>query len=222
MVHGPRHQHDAFAPGFGLVLALTLVLAYCTATVAPRDQQDLCAIFAQRPDWYDEARAAESRWGTPVATLMAFAQVESGLRPHARPAREWLFGLIPAGRPSSAYGYGQIGDAAWSDYERARGSFGRSRADMADVLDFIGWYNRRSTATLGIALSDAERLYLAYHEGPAGYRGGDWRDRPALRRLARRVGQRAHAYAAQLARCGHRFRCDAWYEVRPWCDARDG
>ncbi|MDZ7748733.1 MAG: hypothetical protein U5K43_07710 [Halofilum sp. (in: g-proteobacteria)] len=95
---------------------------------------------------------------------------------------------------------------------------GRSRSDMADVLDFIGWYNRRSVERLGIAPGDVAHLYLAYHQGRAGYRSGRWRDDPAVRRHARRVAARADAYAAQLRRCAHRFRCDGWLERGPWCD----
>lgn len=91
---------------------------------------------------------------------------------------------------------------------------------MADVLDFIGWYNRRTVERLGIPPDDVRHLYLAYHQGRAGYRSGRWRDRPGVVRFAARVARRAETYAAQLERCRARFRCDGWLEVGPWCVAR--
>ena len=55
---------------------------------------------------------------------------------------------------------------------------------MEDALDFIGWYNHRTRRQLGIPLTDAQRLYLAYHEGQGGYRRGTWRDKPKVQRAA--------------------------------------
>lgn len=212
-----RHRPDGFGAAIGLVIALGLVAAYWTRPPPPAGQADLCRILEQRPHWYDHARAAESRWDIPAGTLMAFVQLESGFRRDARPPRDHVLGFVPWTRPSSAYGFGQIQDAAWSDYLAARPGIGRSRADMADVLDFIGWYNRRTVERLGIPPDDVRHLYLAYHQGRAGYRSGRWRERPGVVRFAARVARRAETYAAQLERCADRFRCDGWLELGPWC-----
>jgi len=200
-----------------IATALVAVLAGCASTPPPEQQHDLCAIFDQRPEWYDHARAAEQRWGTPVHILMAFIRFESNFRQEARPEREYLLGIIPWGHASSAYGYAQIKDPAWQEYQQARSGMFRSRTDMADVLDFIGWYNARTARELGISKWNPKDLYLAYHEGRTGYRQGTWRDKPELVRTAEQLDHRAREYGAQLRRCGQRFRCDGLLEFWPFC-----
>ena len=198
-----------------LAACLTLLATGC-ASPPPRGQSDLCAVFGQYPDWYDYARASESRWGTPVPVLMAFVRHESSYRSDARPAREW-FWFIPLGRPSSAKGYAQAQDPAWGEYTEERGSLFRSRSDMEDALDSIGWYNHKTHRQLGIHRDDAYRLYLAYHEGRGGYRRGTWKEKPAVQATARRVTDTAERYRTQLSQCESRFRCDSWYQIWPFC-----
>ena len=199
-----------------LVLALGAAAAAC-APLPPREQHDLCAVFEQHPAWYDHARAAEQKWGVPAHILMAFVRHESAYRHDARPPFEWLL-FIPLGRASSAAGYGQIQDPAWEDFlKETGGGFFRSRGDMADALDFIGWYNAKSSRLLGISVWDPKRLYLAYHEGHAGYRRGSYRDKPWLLRYAGEVDWTAREYGAQLRRCDERFRCRKWYQFGPFC-----
>lgn len=211
------HRSEALGPAVGLVIALALVAAHCSTGAPPRAQHDLCEVLRQRPAWYDHATDAEARWGIPASTLMAFVQVESGFRRDARPPWRYLLGIVPRERASSAYGYGQIQDAVWDKYRAARPGIGRSRRDMADVLDFIGWYNHHSAQRLDIARADTKHLYLAYHQGRSGYRSGRWREDDELLRFAERVAARARSYAAQLERCEHRFRCDGLLEPWPLC-----
>ena len=198
-----------------LVACLTLLAAGC-ASRPPSAQGNVCSVFEQEPDWYDYARASERTWRIPIPVLMAFVRHESSYRSDARPAREW-FWFIPLGRPSSAQGYAQAQDPAWGDYTDERGSLFRSRSDMEDALDFIGWYNNKTHQQLGIRRDDAYLLYLAYHEGRGGYRRGTWKEKPAVRATARRVTDTAERYRAQLARCESRFRCDSWYQIWPFC-----
>ena len=195
--------------------ALALLVAGC-ATPPPTEQANLCSVFEQYPDWYDYARKSQSRWGTPVPVLMAFVRHESSYRSHARPPRKWLW-FIPLGRPSSAKGYAQAQDPVWGEYTAERGSFFRSRSDMEDALDFIGWYNNKTNRRVGVAKTDAYRLYLAYHEGHGGYRRGTWKKKPGVQATARKVNQTAARYRKQLGQCENRFRCDSWYQVWPFC-----
>jgi hypothetical protein len=212
------HRRIAPAPRWLLWTVLPGVLLFgCTTTPPPRDTANLCAIFDEHPEWYDHAKASEARWGTPAPILMAFVRYESAYRQHARPPREWLLGVIPLPRASSAYGYGQIQDPAWSDYTAANGGWFKSRSDMEDVLDFIGWYNDISARRLGISKWESKHLYLAYHEGHTGYRRGGWRGKPTLVRFAERVERQAQAYGAQLQRCEDRFKCRHWYQFWPFC-----
>ena len=196
--------------------ALVAALAAGCATPPPKSQGDLCAVFEQEADWYDYARKSARKWGTPIHVLMSFVRHESSYRSHAKPARRKIW-IIPLGRPSSAKGYAQAQDPVWGEYQKERGRLFRSRADMEDALDFIGWYNYKTSRELGISRSDARNLYLAYHEGRGGYRRGTWKKKPGVQRTAARVAETAARYQAQLARCESRFRCNAWYQVWPLC-----
>ena len=198
------------------VLLLALLVAACAPSVPDR-QRDLCAVFHQHPDWYDYAREAADEWGVPIPILMAFVHHESSFRSDARPPRKYVLWIIPWGHVSSAKGYAQAQDPAWSDYTAERGSLWRSRSDMEDALDFIGWYNDGTSRELGIAKTDARNLYLAYHEGRAGYRRGTWKGKPKLQGIARRVAETAQRYQAQLERCEADFHCDSWWQVWPFC-----
>ena len=203
--------------GAGLVALLLAALVAGCAPSVPERQQDLCAVFQQHPGWYDYAKDAADEWGVPIPVLMAFVHHESSFRSNARPPRKYVLWIIPWGRVSSAKGYAQAQDPAWSDYTDERGSFFRSRSDLEDALDFIGWYNHATSRELGIAKTDARNLYLAYHEGRGGYRRGTWKGKPKLQRIAERVAETARRYQAQLKRCESEFRCDAWYELWPFC-----
>jgi hypothetical protein len=206
-----------FAARSSLALALFITLVAGCASQPPRNQHDLCEVFRQHPDWYDAARKSEKTWGVPAHVLMAFVHYESGYRSHAKPPFEWFL-FIPRGRPSSAAGFAQIQDPAWRDYRKERGSWFKSRSDMDDALDFVGWYNNKSHELLGISKWDAKRLYLAYHEGHAGYRRGSYNGKGHLLRVAERVDGTAREYGEQLRRCDQEFRCRKWYQFGPFCD----
>ena len=176
-----------------------LALGGC-ATAPPRNSQDICQVFDQYPGWYRDARDAQKRWGTPVNVLMAFVQRESGFREKARPARP-RFLFIPLPRRSSAYGYAQAQDPVWQEYRKENGRWFKSRKDMDDSLDFLGWYTDRIHRELGISKWDPRHLYLAYHEGIGGYRSGQWRHDRHLLQTADEVDHLAREYGAQLRRC---------------------
>jgi len=201
---------------FKLVFVLLLCALAGCATTPPKQQGNLCAVFRQYPYWYDYAKASEQKWGVPIHIQMAFVRHESSYREDAKPAYEWFL-FIPLGRPSSAKGYAQIQDPAWRDYKNETGGLLKSRSDMEDALDFIGWYNNKSHKMLGISKWDAKRLYLAYHEGQGGYKRGTYRNKPGLNRIANRVDSSARQYSAQLRRCEDQFKCRSWYQVWPLC-----
>jgi len=207
------HRLAAIAVAFGLVPAL---LGGC-AEMPPRHQDNLCKVFDQHPDWYDYAHESQRKWGVPIQIQMAFIKRESSFHEGARPPRHWFLGFIPLPRHSSAYGYGQIQDPVWHQYLKANPGWFQSRTDMEDVLDFIGWYDHESHEKLGISVWDTEHLYIAYHEGWAGYRAGRWRHDRHLLRTAHQVAGRASDYGAQLRRCEHRFRCRHFWQIGPFC-----
>lgn len=203
----------------GCLILLCLLVSGCAVleTRPPQDQGNICEIFREQPKWYDYARKSAQKWGTPIATQMAFVQKESSFRSHVRPARTRLLGFIPWRRPSSSYGYAQAQDPVWSEYQSEAGSLMARRTHMKHATDFIGWYNQRTHQQVGISLQNPEHLYLAYHEGPTGYRRGSWRDKPQVRRIASEVNARAVRYQAQLNTCESEFRCRKFYQFWPFC-----
>ena len=109
--------------------------------------------------------------------------------------------ILPGPRPTSAFGYGQVLDGTWRDYQRSTQRPGADRDDFGDVTDFIGWYADGVRRRTGIAKDDAYRLYLAYHEGPEGYARGTHNKKAWLLRVARRVETRAATYQRQYDGC---------------------
>jgi hypothetical protein len=184
-----------------VLVAIVLLAAACSATKPPRRVDDACAIFREKKGWYEEAAEARDRWGIPIPIQLAFIRTESSFDGDARPPRRWYLGFIPGGRPSNAHGYAQALESTWKEYRKATGDSGADRDEFGDAVDFIGWYNTRTSTTCGIAKNDAYRLYLAYHEGPTGYRRGTWRKKAWLLGTAERVAGRARKYDSQLASC---------------------
>lgn len=199
-----------------LILALAASLNAGCSTVPPPKQthKDVCQLFQYNKEWYEAADKSEKKWGTPKAILLAFVHQESRFKHNAQPQRDYLFGLIPLPRRSSAYGYSQAKDGAWSDYQRYTGNRFASRDDITDAMDFIGWYNYMSHKQLGISRRDAKRLYLAYHEGRTGYRRKTYLKKPWLIKVSNKVARQAATYQKQINRCGKRYQCtDPW----PFC-----
>ena len=197
---GVSHSTRIGRLGLSLFVLGLLLLSGCATTASPRHGQNICQVFDQYPGWYHDALAAQKRWGTPVNVLMAFVQRESDFRSKARPDRpHFLF--IPLPRRSSAYGYAQAQDPVWKEYRKENGGWFKSRKNMNNSLDFLGWYTDRIHRELGISQWDPRRLYLAYHEGIGGYRSGHWQHDAHLLQTADVVDKLARAYGAQLQQC---------------------
>ncbi|MDD9853179.1 MAG: transglycosylase SLT domain-containing protein [Deltaproteobacteria bacterium] len=187
-----------------VALALVLLVGFVACTGAPPAesvQDDLCELFDARKKWRKAAVKARKKWNVPEPVLMAIVHQESRFNARARPRRRYVLGVIPRPR-SSAYGYGQAKDGTWKEYQSKTGQRGAERDDFGDVADFIGWYADVIRKSTGIAVSDTYRLYLAYHEGPTGYRRGSYKDKAWLQGVAHKVSLRAERYARQYADCG--------------------
>ena len=204
--------------GWLAVTALLLLSGCATfAPSPPEDQTNICEIFREQPSWYDYAQESEEKWGTPIATQMAFIQRESSFRSHVRPDRKYYLGFIPGPRPSSAKGYAQAQDPVWGEYEDQAGSLFARRTHMKHATDFIGWYNARTRAQTGISLNNPEHLYYAYHEGAGGYQRGTYRSKPQVLNAGRQVASLSNRYQAQLNSCQAEFQCRKFYQVWPFC-----
>ena len=180
-------------------LILILLLSGCS-TYQPTQVNDLCKIFWGETDWYKDARSSSKRWGTPIGVMMAIIKQESAFQAKVRPDRpKFLF--IPLPRRSSAYGYAQAQDAAWSDYRKDTGSWSHDRDDFGDAINFVGWYTNKTNKRLGISKWDAYSQYLAYHEGWGGYARKSYNKKPQLLTVANKVQRQAGTYGAQLKKC---------------------
>ncbi|MAC77392.1 MAG: lytic transglycosylase [Rhodobacteraceae bacterium] len=184
-------------------LCVVLLLVSCSTgyKTAPNDIDDACSILAQRPEYMRAFRKAERKWGVPVHVQMATIYQESKFISNARTPHKYVLGVLPMGRQSSAYGYGQALDGTWDEYRRVTGRRGAKRDNIKDATDFMGWYFNRTLKTNGVRLDDAQNQYLAYHEGHSGFARGSYKSKAWLMRVANEVDSRSTIYALQLADC---------------------
>ena len=104
-------------------------------------------------------------------------------------------------RCAISYGYAQVKDETWADYQRETGNSWASRDDFADALDFMGWYTSKSQKVNGISKWDAYNQYLNYHEGWGGFSRGSHLQKAWLLPVAAKVDERARRYAMQYRSC---------------------
>jgi hypothetical protein len=166
----------------------------------PTRQDDICAIFDQRPAWRKAVYASSLKWGAPVPVQMAIIWRESSFRSHVRPPQKVYMGVATA-HISSAYGFAQAIDGTWEWYRRDTGNMRADRTNWYDATDFVGWYMAKSFASNGIGMHDAFNQYLAYHEGHTGHRKGSYRAKPWLTEVAAKVAGQAARYRGQLRQC---------------------
>ena len=126
---------------------------------------------------------------------------ESTFKANAKTPMRYLFGIIPRGRQSSAFGYAQALDGTWDEYKNSTGRFIARRSNIRDATDFMGWYMTETKRRNRVPLKDAKNQYLAYHEGQSGYARGTFKDKPWLMDVANKVSKRSNMYNRQLRRC---------------------
>ncbi|MBB3994349.1 hypothetical protein GGR95_001994 [Sulfitobacter undariae] len=184
-------------------MMIALLLASCgsSPSTPPRDLDNACTILQQRPDYYKAFKAAERKWGIPIHVQMATIHQESKFVGDARTPFKYVLGVIPMGRQSSAFGYGQALDATWDEYRAAERRNGAKRDNIKDATDFMGWYMNISRERNGIALTDARNQYLAYHEGHTGFSRASYNAKPWLVAVAGKVDSRSLMYRDQIAGC---------------------
>ncbi len=188
---------------FLIVLFGVLLLASCGggSKQPPSRLNDACSIAREKPDYIKAFKSTERKWGVPVHVQMATIYQESRYRHDARTPHKYVLGVIPMGRQSSAYGYGQALDGTWEQYQRETGKRRAKRDRIRDASDFIGWYMNKSYERNGIHPSDTRNQYLAYHEGHTGYARGSYNSKSWLLNVASDVDARAQLYQVQLANC---------------------
>lgn len=193
------------------LLLLIVVLASGCTTSPPKNVNNLCEIFFEKDDWYEDAKQSYERWGVPIHVTMAIIYQESRFVADARPPRTKLLGFIPWSRPSSAYGYAQAIDGTWQTYEKSTDQPGNDRDDFADAIDFVGWYCANNNQQLGISKWDARHQYFAYHEGYRGYKRRTYLRKPWLKKVAELVKRQSTRYSHQLSGCKDDLESKSWF-----------
>jgi hypothetical protein len=189
---------------FGSVVAV-LLLASCTAK-QPSNIDNICEIFSEQRAWYKAANKSAKRWGTTIPVMMSVIHQESSFKAKAKPPRTKILWVFPGPRPASAKGYAQAIDGTWDSYRRSTGRWSAERNDFKDASDFIGWYIDQSASKNGIAKTDAQNLYLSYHEGQGGFAKGTHQGKPWLLKVAKKVEARAKTFDRQLKGCERKFK----------------
>jgi len=178
-----------------------LTLSSCGTTKPPQNTNNICSIFKQYPKWYWEAQSSYHRYGVPTPVSLAIIREESYFVSDAKPPRDNLLGFIPWTRPTTAYGFSQATDGAWSDYKKATKNDNADRDQFGDAVDFVGWYGNMAHNKLGISKSNGYALYLAYHEGIGGYQNKTYNSKPWLLNKAQEVQKLSQKYQQQLKYC---------------------
>ena len=190
------------------------VLCGCATPTPPKNLDNICEIFRENDEWYEDAAEAYKRWGIPIPVMMAILHQESKYVSDAKPPRTTCLWIFPGPRPSSAYGYAQAKDETWEEYQEKADNSWADRDDFGDAVDFVGWYCSLSVKKCKISKNNARNLYLAYHEGRGGYNRKTYAKKAWLIKVADRVQNRASKYRGQLAACEHEFRdnggCCLW------------
>jgi hypothetical protein len=181
-----------------------IILSGCATNnnqIKPRDLNqtiDACQMLTDNYDWYIELDKSRQRYGIPISIQLAFIKQESAFKHDARPYK------IQNGRKvlaSSAYGYSQALSGTWGDYKRESGNHIAYRGNFADAVDFMGWYNNKSVKSLNLSHLDTYNLYLAYHEGHAGFKRKTFNSKAWLKNTAKKVEKQAYQYSKQLNYC---------------------
>ncbi len=183
-----------------LIIALA-ALGACASTTPPSRPGNICEIFAEKPSWHKALLDVQEKWRVPPQIIMAMMYQESSFRHDARPPKNYLLGIIPWGRVSSAYGYPQAKDEVWSDYVKQNDRFMASRSDFSDAVDFMGWYMDKAQKINGVSKWDAYAQYLNYHEGWGGYSRQSHQSKAWLLNVAQKVKSRADTYGSQYLAC---------------------
>jgi len=169
---------------YGQLIISALLIFFSLNTQA----RNVCNLIKRHPEWHRAAKQAEKKWGVPVYIQYAIIDQESDFKANARSLK------------STARGFAQALNEPWGEYLNAIGKK-HYRHEFKSSTDFIGWYASQAKLQVGVSLTDAYELYLAYHEGIGGYRRIKKHPRRWVMKLARHVSVLSGQYKKQLTAC---------------------
>ena len=182
-------------------ISLVFIFTFACTTVTNLNTVDSCIIFENKKNWYKSTKKSFKKWGAPISLQLAIINQESSFKQFAKPKRSKFLGIVPAGRPSTAFGYAQVTNPTWDWYKEKSGNLNASRANFDDITDFIGWYTNQSNKMLGISMNDYYNQYLAYHEGQGGWSKSSFNSKNWLLDVAINVESKGNMYKKQLSNC---------------------
>jgi len=184
-----------------IIFSLMLIFTVACTFNNKINTADSCIIFKEKKNWYKSTKESFDNWSVPISLQLAIINQESSFKQFAKPKRKKFLGIIPAGRPSTAFGYAQVTNPTWDWYKSSTGNKNASRANFPDITDFIGWYVEQSNKMLDISKKDAFNQYLAYHEGQRGWKEKKYKSKEWLIEAAKNVEMNAKKYNTQLIQC---------------------
>ena len=185
-----------------LILCLTLTVSSCSLIPSKHMlQSDACSIIDAKRSWKSALLRSQAKWKISPGMQLSFILTESNFRPRAKTQKKYFLGVFPNGRLSSAFGYAQVIDATWEEYQKKSGNRFSSRTDFSDSVDFVGWYANETSRKLNISKSDVFNQYLAYHQGHQGFKRGAYKNKPNLLKAAQRTKNNARKFNNQLKNC---------------------
>ncbi len=192
-----------------IVIFFSLLAISSCANNIPSNQDDICDILDENPEWQNSLLEAKQKWNADPSTVMAIIRQESSFDSNAAPDREKILGFIPWKRPTTAKGYSQAIEGTWEDYQKETGQKRATRSNFDNSVDFIGWYLSKAPS-VKVRSYEVDKLYLAYHEGYGGYKKKSYKDKKWLIDVARKVKYNAVRYERQLKSCPLKEKRSFW------------
>ena len=185
-----------------ILTCLAIIMGSCSLISSKKmSQEDACSIIEAKRSWKSALLKSEAKWNISPGMQLSFILTESNFRPRAKTPRKYFLGVFPTGRLSSAFGYAQVIDSTWREYQKKSGNKFSSRTDFSDSVDFIGWYATETKRKLRISKSDVFNQYLAYHQGHKGYERATYKNKPNLLKAAKRTETNARKFNIQFQNC---------------------
>lgn len=185
---------------FVMIIIAFMIVGCSSVPTKPKGINHACNILKTHQSWEAAFSDSFKKYGVPPHVIMAVIYQESRYVSDARPPRRSFLG-IPTTLPSTAYGFAQALDSTWNWYQDKSGNWGADRDHFPDAVDFIGWYINENHKRTGVSKWDAQKQYLAYHEGTTGYLKGTYKKKKWLVDVSHKVANRASKYRKDLTEC---------------------
>ena len=77
------------------VLVIAIGVSSGCAVSPPRNTENACQLFAEKPGWYDAVNDAADSWDVSEGLILSFIRQESSFVSDAKPPRVKILGIIP-------------------------------------------------------------------------------------------------------------------------------